>query len=235
MKTWIFTGICDKSDLLLYMCKILAFGDNRVLLVDGALDAKYKHCIGVMHPKLPIIEFAGFDVATGFQNYSSLRKYLEGRDEKTYDYVIMDVEKSQFLDKNQWDEADAYVWVSGFEVTGLRKSSALLDELRAARIDDPLPPFHRVYVQVIEDLTDEAYIEGYLEESRIEWLGPPVKMPWDELFFALKIKNEHAGRLGIKPLSRQYKRSLTELIRRLSEMEQRHIRRALRQAGRRHA
>ncbi|GIO97326.1 hypothetical protein J14TS5_24120 [Paenibacillus lautus] len=235
MKTWIFTGICDKSDMLLYMCKILANGDNRVLLVDGAIDAKYKHCIAVMHPQLPVMEFAGFDVATGFENYTLLMDYLEETDEKKYDYIVMDVEKTEFLDKMQWDTADAHVWVSGFEVTGLRKSTALLDELRASRTDDPLPPFHRVYVQVIEDLMDETYIEGYLEDSRIQWLGPPVKMPWDELFFALKIKNEHAGRLGIKPLSRQYKRSLTELLRLLTEMEQRHIRRALRQAGRRHA
>lgn len=235
MKTWIFTGICDKSDMLLYMCKILASGDKRVLLVDGAIDAKYEHCISVMHPQLPVKEFAGFDVATGFDNYQALAGYLEAMEEKNYDYIVMDVEKSDFLSKYEWDTADAHVWVSGFEVTGLRKSAVLLDDLRAARTNDPLPPFHRVYVQVIDDLTDEAYIEGYMEDSRIQWLGPPVKMPWDELFFALKIKNEHAGRLAIKSLSRRYKRSLTELIRMLTEMEQRHIRRALRQAGRRHA
>lgn len=235
MKRWIFSGICDKSDMLLYMCKILANGDSRVLLVDGAIDAKYRHCISVMHPQLPVMEFAGFDVATGFGSYTSLMDYLEETKEKKYDYIVMDVEKPQFMDKDQWDTADAHVWVSGFEVTGLRKSAVLLDELRAARTDDPLPPFHRVYVQVIEDLADGSYIEGFMEDSRIQWLGPPVKMPWDELFFALKIKNEHAGRLGIKPLSRQYKRSLTELIRMLTEMEQRHIRRAFRQAGRRHA
>lgn len=235
MKRWIFSGICDKSDMLLYMCKILANGDSRVLLVDGAIDAKYQHCISVMHPRLPVMEFAGFDVATGFGSYTSLMDYLEETNEKKYDYMVMDVEKPQFMDKDQWDTADAHVWVSGFEVTGLRKSAALLDELIAARTDDPLPPFHRVYVQVIEDLADGSYIEGFMEDSRIQFLGPPLKMPWDELFFALKIKNEHAGRLGIKPLSRQYKRSLTELIRMLTEMEQRHIRRAFRQAGRRHA
>lgn len=206
-----------------------------MLLVDGAIDAKYRHCISVMHPQLPVMEFAGFDVATGFGSYTSLMDYLEEMNEKKYDYIVMDVEKPQFMDKDQWDTADAHVWVSGFEVPGLRKSAALLDELRAARTDDPLPPFHRVYVQVIEDLADGSYIEGFMEDSRIQWLGPPVKMPWDELFFALKIKNEHAGRLGIKPLSRQYKRSLTELIRILTGMEQRHIRRAFRQAGRRHA
>lgn len=235
MKTWIFTGICDKSDMLLYMCKILAIGDKRVLLVDGAIDAKYQHCISVIHPQLPVKEFAGFDVATGFDSYQALADYLEANDEKSYDYIVMDVERPNFLNKQQWDAADAHVWVSGFEVTGLRKSAAFLHDLRTARNDEPLPPFYRVYVQVIEDLTDEAYIEGFMEDSRIQWLGPPVKMPWDELFYALKIKNEHAGRLGIKSLPRQYKRSLTELIRMLTEMEQRHIRRAFRQAERRHA
>ena len=61
MKRWIFSGICDKSDMLLYMCKILANGDSRVLLVDGAIDAKYQHCISVMHPQLPVM---GLPVST---------------------------------------------------------------------------------------------------------------------------------------------------------------------------
>ncbi|GAB6930168.1 hypothetical protein JCM10914A_41510 [Paenibacillus sp. JCM 10914] len=235
MKTWIFTGVCDKSDLLLYMCKILAQGDHRVLLVDGALDAKYKHCIGALHPQLPIVEFAGFDVATGFENLTILNQFLESSVEDDYDYIVLDVEKAQFLNAEQWEAADAYVWVSGLEVSGLKKSSILLDELQATRPEAGLPSFHRVYVHIVEELSDESYIDSFIAEDRLQWLGPPVIMPWDELFITLKIKNEHAGRLGIKPLSRQYKRSLTELICRLSNMELRYIRRALKQAERRYA
>lgn len=235
VKKWIFTGICDKSDLLLYMCKILTHGDKRVLLVDAALDAKYRYCIGYQHPQLPVTEFAGFDVAGGFATLSSLEQHLLNEDEKDYDYILMDVERADFLHPGDWLDADACIWVSGFDLTGLKRSASLLEELSGQWSDQVSPSFHRVYLNVIEDMTDEAYIEGYLNPGRMAWLGQPVKMPWDELFFGLKIQNEHAGRLVLKPLSRHYKRSLIELILQLSEWDRRHVRRAMRHAERRRA
>lgn len=235
MKKWIFTGICDKSDLLLYMCKILAHGDKRVLLVDAALDAKYRYCIGNQQPQLPVTEFAGFDVAGGFDTLSGLELHLLNEDEKDYDYILMDVERTDFLQHRDWMDADACIWVSGFDVTSLKRSAALLEELKEQWLDQTSPSFHRVYLNVIEDMTDEAYIEGYLNPGGMAWQGQPVKMPWDELFFGLKIQNEHAGRLVLKPLSRHYKRALIELILQLSEWDRRHVRRAMRHAERRRA
>lgn len=235
MRTWIFAGICDKSDLLMYLCKILANGGSKVLLADAAHNAKYNHFTRRVHASLALVEFGGFDIATGFTDYDSLLEYLEQQEEASYDYVVIDAERSEFLSADHWHAAHARIWVSGFELAGLLEGTEWLKRITMEAFGDTPPSFHRVYMNVIEDLTDDSYIESYLDQSGIHWLDQPIRIPWDELAYALKVENEHAGRLGLRPLSRRYKRSLMELIRRLTAMESRHIRRALRLAERRHA
>lgn len=235
MRTWIFAGICDKSDMLLYLCKILAQDGKRILLVDAASERKYAHCIGRLDPCLDITEFSGFDVACGLEDYSVLMERLGRSEEAPYDLVVMDVEKESFMKPADWQRADALVWVSSHELTGLMKGDKWLESLAEGWEGVQPPEFQRVYLHVIEDMTDDAYIESYLGGAKVRWLDDPIRVPWDELSYALKIENEHAGRLRIKPLSRTYKRALMELIQGLTEMERRQIRRAMKQAERRKA
>lgn len=235
MRTWIFAGICDKSDLLMYLCKILTHAGKRVLLIDAAQNGKYTHCIGRLDPHMSITEFAGFDVATGFDHYSEVIQHLKETGESEYDYFMIDAEKELFLSEDDWDRADAKVWVSSFEVAGLMKAACWLEDLSIQQKDQGKPAFHRVYLNVIEDLTDDDYIESYLGCAQIQWMDEPVRIPWDEITFALKIENEHTGRLRIKPLSKRYKKALIELVKRLSDMENRQIRRSIRHAERRGA
>lgn len=235
MQTWIFAGICDKSDLLMYLCKILTHAGNRVLLIDAALARKYTHCIGRLDPLMSITEFAGFDVATGFEHYHEVVQYLKETGEFEYDYFLVDTEKEWFLSEDDWDQADAKVWVSSFEVAGLMKAASWLEELSTRKKNQDRRAFHRVYLNVIEDFTNDDYIESYLGCAQIQWMDEPVRIPWDEITFALKIENEHAGRLRIKPLSKRYKKALIELVKRLSDMENRQIRRSFRHAERRWA
>lgn len=235
MKTWIFAGLCDKSDLLMYLCKIMAQHGKRVLLLDGAGGRRYAHCFGGMEPCMEITEFAGFDVASGFADFQSLKEILERSDEPSYDVVVADVEQQSFMRQEEWREAAARVWVSGFGLAGLIEGGLWLQDRFAGMEGNQLLDFHRVYLHAIKDLTEDAYIESFLGTAPVRWMEEPVHIPWDEFSYALKIENEHEGRLLIKPLSRSYKRALTELIGRLSDMEERHIRRAFRQAERRRA
>lgn len=235
MRTWIFAGICDKSDLLMYLCKILTHSGKRVLLIDAAEAGKYTHCTGRLDSRMSVTEFAGFDVACGYESYTELKHYLIEAVEPEYDCIIIDAEKDYFLDPVDWETADAKIWVSSFEITGLIRAAGWLEELSMKINEKGLPEFHRVYLNVVEDLTDDGYIESYMSRVQIRWMDDPIRIPWDELTFALKIENEHTGRLRIKPLSRRYKRALTELIQRLTEIGNRQIRRSFRQAERRRA
>ncbi|MGM1044682.1 MAG: hypothetical protein ACQEXX_00905 [Bacillota bacterium] len=235
MRTWIFAGICDKSDLLMYLCKILVHSGNRVLLMDAAQEGKYTHCIGRLDPRMSVTEFSGFDVACGFDHYTELENYLKESGEPEYDYLVIDTEKESFLNQDAWELASAKIWVSSFEIAGLMRGASWLEDLSMKSKEQGFPEFRRVYLNVVEDMMDDAYIESYLGKAQIRWMDEPIRIPWDELTFALKVENEHKGRLRIKPLSRRYKRALMELIRRLTEMEQRQIRRAFRQAERRQA
>ncbi|WP_054955808.1 ParA family protein [Paenibacillus dakarensis] len=235
MRTWIFAGICDKSDLLMYLCKILIQSGKRVLLIDAAHAGKYTHCIRRLDDSMLITEFAGFDVGIGFKQFSDVLVHIKAAGESDYDYILIDAEQESFLTIDDWSAADAKIWVSSFEVAGLMKSASWLDGLSENYGEQERPAFHRIYLNVIEDFTDDEYIESFLGSSRVQWLDDPVRIPWDEITFALKIENEHMGRLRIKPLPKRYKKALVDLVQRLTEMENRQIRRSFRQAERRMA
>ena len=234
MKKWIFAGSCDKSDMLLYLCKILAQGGRRVLLVYSGREDHYVQCTGPLRTGNQLVEYCGFDVAAGSGSVEDILRNLS--EDMSYDYMLVDAaEKSSVNDRTLiW--ADELIWVNSFEVSGLMKDAEWLQELQAGpNTASAFRGFHRIYINVIDGLTNDSYIESYMEKVPVRWLGEPLRMPWDELSFALSVDNQHAGRLRLRPLSRRYKRALMELISRLSELQYREVRRSLRLAERRQA
>ncbi len=51
-------SLCDKSDTLVHICKLLASGGSSVLLVDASEKRRYPYFIGGLGEKLCITEFA---------------------------------------------------------------------------------------------------------------------------------------------------------------------------------
>ena len=64
MKTVGFIGGYDKTDLLLYVARILKATQKKVLLIDTTLNQKAKYVVPSISPtRTYITEFEGFDVA----------------------------------------------------------------------------------------------------------------------------------------------------------------------------
>lgn len=238
MKTWIFAGICDKSELLLYVCRLLAAGDNKVLLVDATEKRKYPYYIGQLDKPLSVTEFAGFDVACGFNNEQELKAQFEeaGSSFESYNYVIYDMEIAEFCPHDVWETASALVWVSDYEIWTLEKGSMWLEELIANRLSGSVPlEFYKVFVRAVDEWFDDSYTDSYFDKLPVNWKESPVIIPWNELDLALKLNNEHTKRIQMKALTRLFKKNLCLLIRLLTDFDQKTISRALRSAERRKA
>ncbi|MGF7047503.1 hypothetical protein J2T13_002008 [Paenibacillus sp. DS2015] len=233
LKTWIFAGLCEKSDLLLYLCKLLASVDKRVLLVDATQSHKYPLYIGLLDKPLEITEFMNFDVACGFTSQVHLEEHLRYGEEKLerYDYVIYDVENLSFCAMETWRDSDLRVWTTDYGVWSLSEGSQWLNALNRQHSELKDMIFQLVYMHAVDTLLESSYIEDYVEGWPVCWEREPIIIPWDEMDMALKLENEHQRQLRMKPLSRRYKKALGILMK-LAELDDEHIKRALRSAGR---
>jgi len=235
LNTWIFAGLCDKSDTLMHICKLLASGGSSVLLVDASEKRRYPYFIGGLGEKLCITEFAGFDVACGFGDSAGLKAYFRshGGALEHYDYVLYDLELPDFCAKEDWLSASELVWVTDYEVWTLEEGGKWLSEA-VLRYFDPgvRPEMKRIIVRAVEEWFGPSYLDGYFERLPVRWKGDPVVLPWNELDYSLKLRNEHAKRIHMKALTRTYKKRLCGIFETFTDWDRKQIQRALKNAER---
>ncbi|WP_338539895.1 hypothetical protein [Paenibacillus tundrae] len=234
MQTWIFAGLCEKNDLLLYLSKILAASGKRVLLVDGTLQQKYGYWTGEVQHSLRITEFEGFDIASHFVTSNVVETHLEANGEKveSYDYTIYDIETSHFASRDLWLAADIRVWVSNYERYNLERGKLWLKQLLEEQSLPVELSFQRILINAVDCKLEERYLWAYLDGSPFVWTGDALLLPWDELTAAVKLENEHHRRVLLAPLSRNYKKSLCRLVEQLTGWESVHSRRTMKEAER---
>ncbi|MEE4565594.1 hypothetical protein [Paenibacillus polymyxa] len=237
MKTWIFAGLCDKSDTLLYISSVLAASGQQVLLVDATLREQYRYSIGMLDKPLPITQFCGFDVAIGFTAWEDLHigMLADQKAEQTYDIVILDVELPDFCPISVWKTSELRVWVSDYSHMLMHSGQNWLEHLFGQPGFPKDLVFHKLFIQAVDCGVEEAYLWEYMDRFPALWQPEPYVLPWDEGQLALKLENEHKKQLLLKPLSRIYKRELCRCIGEWMSWEIKESRRALKRAERRRA
>lgn len=237
MKHWIFTGTCDKRELIMYLGKLLTNNGHRVLLVDASEQRKYKYSIGSHQDNMPITEFCGIDVASGYRSELELFWALDasGESELSYDYILYDLEETSFCSRETWNGADAVVWVTNYERYALETSREQFSNLLTQFPELNGIKVNRVYVQSVDSHLKEDYINSFVSSLPISWNERSIRIPWDEMNMAVWLESEHAGTIGIHRISRSYKRILKELMGQLAQWDRSMTRQALRTRERRRA
>ena len=88
MKKLAFIGGYDKTDLILYMAKILRVINKKVLFIDTTLTSKTQYIVPTLTPtKKYVTTYDGIDVAIGFHDMNDFKEYqsIDGPLEKEYD------------------------------------------------------------------------------------------------------------------------------------------------------
>ncbi|WP_223066250.1 hypothetical protein [Paenibacillus caui] len=237
MESWIYTGVSDKHDLLLYVCRLLAAAGSKVLMVDGTERQIYRYSIGQADKSLPITEYYGFDVACGFFSAESLKQYMMERETplKHYDYVIYDLEKMTFLGEEEWALANGIFWVSTFERFAVERSVEWFKLLFSKYPGLEGISMGMIFIRYVESLIEEQYIKTVVDRLPVKWDEHAVKVPWDERNYSLQLENEHNRTLQIKPLSREYKKAIKLLTEKMSKKDSITTRSLLRSSARRRA
>ena len=128
-----FIGVFDKTDLLIYISRILVEMGKKVLVIDSTVNQKAKYVVPSINPTTSYVtEYEGVDISVGFRSYNEIKRYL-GLPENavlSYDYIFLDMDDPSLL-----DEFDIYNYTRKYFVTSpdlfdLKKGLEVLSGIR---------------------------------------------------------------------------------------------------------
>ena len=95
MKKIVFIGGYDKTDLILYIAKVLKVTEKKVLFIDTTITAKTRYIVPTLTPtKKYVTTYDGIDVAIGFKDIRDFKEYqsIEGSLDNEYDFMLIDID-----------------------------------------------------------------------------------------------------------------------------------------------
>lgn len=221
-----FVGAYDKTDVILYIAKIISLIGKKVLVIDSTVNQKAKYVVPVINPtKSYITNFEGMDIAVGFNNLQQIQEYLGTEDKKIdYDIILIDIDSTESIKIYDMKEANKNYFVTSFDLYSLKKGIEIIDGLNET-------------IQLKKVLFSKYATEE--EDDYLNFLSLGHKVIWESerIYFPLElgdqstiIENQMLSKIKIRKLTNQYKKSLLYMAEEIVKPEERgKIRKVFRQ------
>ncbi len=202
MKKIGFIGAFEKTDLIVYVAKILTETGKRVLVVDTTILQKARYIVPTIAPtKFYVTEFEKIDIAVGFEDLNSIDKYLGGLD-ANYDIALVDIDSPEMFDTFEMLNAEKLYFTTAFDNFSLKKGMEIIGDMRA-KVEMTKILFER---EISED--NDEYLNLLSLTSPIEWEKNKLYFPYDQGDLTAIIENQRVSKIKFKNLSEQYRESL---------------------------
>lgn len=225
MKKIGFIGAYDKTDLMLYIAKILTTLKKKVLVIDATINQKARYIVPVINPTVKYVtEFEGIDIAVGFEDVSDIKKYLGLSDEQEmeYDIIFVDTDNTKGFNTFKLEEANKNYFVTSFDNYSLKKGLEVISELKN--------PISLTKILFASEMLKE-------EDDYLNFLSLGYKVIWNEyrVYFPIEngdlnviYENHRVAKIKFKKLSIQYKDGLAYLAEEiLGNVSESNVRRAI--------
>lgn len=205
MKKIGFIGAYDKTDLIIYVAKILETLNQKVLVIDATINQKARYVVPVISPTTEYVtEYEDIDIAVGFSNEESIKRYLGLADdqEMEYDMVLVDTDNYKGFEEFQLKDAQKNYFVTSFDVYSLKKGLEIINNLEE--------PVSLTKVLFSKEMLKE-------EDDYLNFLSLGCKVIWNEyrIYFPIEngdlsviYENQRVAKVKFKKLSVQYKDGL---------------------------
>ena len=221
-----FVGAYDKTDVILYIAKIISLIGKKVLVIDSTINQKAKYVVPVINPtKSYITNFEGMDIAVGFNNLQQIQEYLGTEDKKIdYDIILIDIDSTESIEIYDMKESNKNYFVTSSDLYSLKKGIEIIDGLNET-------------IQLKKVLFSKYATEE--EDDYLNFLSLGHKVIWESerIYFPLElgdqstiIENQMLSKIKIRKLTNQYKKSLLYMAEEIVKPEERgKIRKVFRQ------
>lgn len=225
MKKIGFIGAYDKTDLILYVAKILTVLKRKILIIDSTVNQKARYIVPTINPVVRYVtNFEDIDIAVGFSNLEEIKQYLgiTEEHEMEYDIVLIDTDNIEGFKNFELTTAQKNYFVTSFDNYSLKKGLEVLSEL-----------------QEVVSLTKVLFSKEILkeEDDYLNFLSLGYKVVWNEyrIYFPIEngdlsviYENQRAAKIRLKKLSVQYKDGLVYLAEEiLGDVSEANVRRAV--------
>ncbi len=209
MKKIGFIGAYDKTDLILYVAKILTVLNKKVLVVDATINQKARYVVPVINPTTTYItDFEDIDIAVGFKDIEDIKQYLGISDgqELEYDIVLVDTDNINGFQKYELQNSQKNYFVTSFDNYSLKKGLEVLSGLQDV-------------VSLSKILFSREMLKE--EDDYLNFLSLGYKVVWNEyrIYFPIEngdlsviYENQRVAKIKFKKLSVQYKDGLAYIV-----------------------
>ncbi|MDK8181833.1 hypothetical protein [Paenibacillus sp. UMB4589-SE434] len=228
MKIVQFIGASDKTDFLLYICKLIASNGHKVLLVDATLLQDYEFAFPRVEGDLQVHEYDDFDVIHGCGSAADVQNYFMQKEaDFNYEYMIIDSNNSLHVDG--W-EADRLILYNTMENIHNIRNLGILDQYFSKYVKDELVLVSKIMNGVVCSINEE-YIDSLYDGYPIQWDEPTHYLIPDERDYAIKIDNQYRSVIQLKGLTRTYRKALIGVLKMILELPDKEVHRIWKKAG----
>ena len=219
-----FVGSYDKTDLLLYMAKILTILNKKVIVIDTTALQKSRYVVPAMQPlKKYITTFQAVDVAIGFESFEDIKQYQteHGEWNVEYDFALIDIDSARGYRAFEILPENKHYFITSFDIYCLRRGLQVFKALTA--------PVKVTKVLFTKDMlaSEDEYLNHLSAGLRLKWNSEIVFFPFENGDQNIIYANQRSSRIRIKGLSVQYMDSLMFLIEDFSKMQEKLVRKAV--------
>lgn len=203
-----FIGGYDKTDLIMYIAKILTELGKRVLILDTTQKQKTRYVVPVINPTVSYItDFENIDVAVGFENFEGVQAYLGiGEEPLNYDYALIDVDNISGIDKTGLAITDRTYFVTAFDLYSLKKGMEILTDLR-----NPLK-LTKVFFTKTFYSEDDEYLEFLALGKKVVWGENIIYFPVENGDETAIAENQRLGKIKFKNISADFKEGVAHIV-----------------------
>lgn len=215
-----FIGGYDKTDVIIYIAKILTELGNKVLILDTTQKQKTRYVVPAINPTISYItEFQDIDVAVGFQSFEEIQNYFGiGDEELRYDYALVDLDSIEVTNKVGISITDRVYFVTAFDLYSLKKGVEILTDLK-----NPLK-LTKVYFSRTFYNEDDEYLEFLALGKKVIWDESIIYFPLENGDETAIAENQRLGKIKFKNLSADYKEGIVSLVTHIIGEKNREIR-----------
>ena len=222
MKKIAFISGYDKSDIIVYVSKILSMLNKKILVIDTTITQKTKYIVPAMSPTAKYVTtYDKIDFAFGFANMSELGEYLGISDFKVYDYVIYDIDNPTYYDSFGLKPEDEHCFLSTFDVYSVGKG---LEVLRNIKVPTDVI---KAIVTRDPDSEESEYLDFTTFNLKIKWKNNVVYIPFETEDFYEIYQNQRYSRVKFTGLSMEFMDSLSFLAENISGLSRGDIKKAI--------
>ena len=205
MKKVSFIGSYDKTDLILYIAKVLVALGKKVIMIDSTINQKAKYIVPVIKPtKAYVTEFEEIEVAVGFSNFEEIKQYL-GVPEQTelpFDIALIDIDNEEGINDFGIDNSCMNYFVTGIDLYSLKKGLEILSGL------EQILKLTKVMFSRDASPEEDNYLNYLSLGYKVEWSDEIVYFPFEVGDQTVIAENQRVAKIKYKNLSSQYKESL---------------------------